>query len=92
VTHLGEVDEATWQHALDAGWSTEELAELFAPARQSATEPPEADTEGSTRRAPAAGAHEVLRRVRRQRLRLWPSPATRPAFASTRRSSRDGLR
>jgi AhpD family alkylhydroperoxidase len=30
VTHLGEVDEPTWQHALGAGWTVEELAELFA--------------------------------------------------------------
>ncbi len=30
VTRVGEVDEATWQHALAAGWSVEELAELFA--------------------------------------------------------------
>lgn len=30
VTRVGEVDEATWQHAIDAGWSVEELAELFA--------------------------------------------------------------
>jgi AhpD family alkylhydroperoxidase len=30
VTHLGEVDQATWQHALDADRSVEELAELFA--------------------------------------------------------------
>ena len=30
VTDVGEVDEATWQHALDAGWTLEELTELFA--------------------------------------------------------------
>jgi AhpD family alkylhydroperoxidase len=30
VTHLGEVNDATWQQALDAGWSVEQLAELFA--------------------------------------------------------------
>lgn len=28
--HVGEVDPATWQRALDAGWSDTELAELFA--------------------------------------------------------------
>lgn len=27
---VGEVDEATWQQAVDAGWSDTELAELFA--------------------------------------------------------------
>jgi len=30
VTRVGEVDETTWQRALDAGWTVEELAELFA--------------------------------------------------------------
>ncbi len=30
VTRVGEVDEATWQHAIDAGWTVEDLAGLFA--------------------------------------------------------------
>lgn len=30
TTARGEVDEPTWQQALDAGWSVEELTELFA--------------------------------------------------------------
>jgi AhpD family alkylhydroperoxidase len=30
VTHLGEVNEPTWQQAIDADWSAEQLAELFA--------------------------------------------------------------
>jgi hypothetical protein len=30
VTHVGEVDEATWQHALHTEWTVQELAELFA--------------------------------------------------------------
>jgi AhpD family alkylhydroperoxidase len=29
ATNVGEVDEDTWQRALDAGWTVEELAELF---------------------------------------------------------------
>ncbi|MQA06728.1 MAG: carboxymuconolactone decarboxylase family protein, partial [Streptosporangiales bacterium] len=28
--NLGEVDDDTWQHAVDASWTDEELAELFA--------------------------------------------------------------
>ncbi|WP_308201330.1 dihydrolipoyl dehydrogenase family protein [Carbonactinospora thermoautotrophica] len=31
VGNAGEVDDATWQRALDAGWTDTELAELFAP-------------------------------------------------------------
>jgi len=30
VSRVGEVDEATWQHALKVGWTVEELAGLFA--------------------------------------------------------------
>jgi AhpD family alkylhydroperoxidase len=30
VSNIGEVDENTWQQALDAGWTVEELTELFA--------------------------------------------------------------
>lgn len=30
VTQLGEVDQATWQHALDTGWTLDQLTELFA--------------------------------------------------------------
>jgi AhpD family alkylhydroperoxidase len=30
VSKVGEVDENTWQQALDAGWTVEELTELFA--------------------------------------------------------------
>ncbi len=30
ATRVGEVDEATWQQARDAGWRVGELAELFA--------------------------------------------------------------
>ena len=29
TTKVGEVDESTWQQALDAGWTVEQLAELF---------------------------------------------------------------
>ncbi|MER5388946.1 carboxymuconolactone decarboxylase family protein [Saccharopolyspora sp. NPDC002686] len=29
VSEVGVVDESTWQAALDAGWTTEELGELF---------------------------------------------------------------
>lgn len=29
TTDVGEVDEGTWQRALDAGWTVEQLAELF---------------------------------------------------------------
>jgi AhpD family alkylhydroperoxidase len=30
ATDIGKVDEATWQHALNAGWTLEQLTELFA--------------------------------------------------------------
>jgi tellurite resistance protein len=30
ASSVGEVDEDTWQRALQAGWTVEELAELFA--------------------------------------------------------------
>lgn len=30
VTAVGEVDKDTWQHTLDAGWSVEQVTELYA--------------------------------------------------------------